>query len=113
MAQQICWADVLSQYNFLIMYRSGTTNRADALTRREQDLDNQTAAKISLQTQALLQPEHLDPQIQAELNTNTLDTEMCPVDSSELDFIDELLQVNCMAPSLQEYYEKIKNIASP
>ena len=60
-ARQARWADTLSQFNFLIMYRPGATNRADALTRREQDLDDQTAAKISLRTQTLLQPEHLDP----------------------------------------------------
>jgi len=38
---------------------------------------------------------------------------MCPVDSSELDFIDELLQANRMAPSLQEHCEKAKDVASP
>jgi len=32
------------------MYRLGATNRADALIRREQDLDNQIAIKIILQT---------------------------------------------------------------
>jgi len=56
-AQQARWADVLSQYNFLIMYRPGAMNCADVLTRHEQDLDDQMAAKISLQTQALLRPE--------------------------------------------------------
>jgi len=34
-AWQAQWAEVLSQFNFQIMYRLGTTNRADALTRRE------------------------------------------------------------------------------
>ena len=42
--------DVLSQFNFLIIYRPGAINHADALTRREQDLDDQIAAKISLRT---------------------------------------------------------------
>ena len=45
------------------MYKLGATNRADALTRREQDLDNQIAAKIALRAQTLLRLEHLDPQI--------------------------------------------------
>ena len=49
------------------MYRPRTTNCADALTRREQDLENQVAAKIAICTQALLRLEQLDPQIQAEL----------------------------------------------
>jgi len=37
---------------------------------------------------------------------------MCPMDSSELDFINELLQANYTAPSLQEHYKKAKDIAS-
>ena len=94
MVWQACWADVLSQYNFLIMYRPGATNYVDALIKHKQDLDDQMAAKILLWTQVLLQLEHLNPQIQAELNTNSLGAEMCPVDFSELDFIDELLQAN-------------------
>jgi hypothetical protein len=49
-ARQARWADILSQFNFLIMYRPGATNRADALIRREQDLGNQAAAKILLRT---------------------------------------------------------------
>jgi len=60
-ARQARWADILSQFNFLIMYKPGTTNQADALTRREQDLDNQMAAKITLRNQTLLQLEHLNP----------------------------------------------------
>ena len=35
------------------------------------------------------------------------------MDSLELDFIDKLLQANCTAPSLQEYCEKAKDVASP
>jgi hypothetical protein len=49
------------------MYKPRTTNHADALTRREQDLENQAAAKIAICTQALLRLDQLDPQIQAKL----------------------------------------------
>ena len=104
--------DVLSQFNFLIMYRPGTINRADAFIRHKQDLDNQTAAKISLWTQTLLQLKYLDPQIRVKLNTDSLDAEICPVDSIELDLINKLLQANHIAPSLQEYREKAKNVIS-
>ena len=62
-AQQAYWADVLSQFNFMIMYRPGATNCADALIRREQDLNNQMAAKTLLWTQTLLRLEYLDPWI--------------------------------------------------
>ena len=53
-ARQARWAEVLAGYNFLIKYKSGAINRADALTRREQDQDNQAAAKVTLRTQTLL-----------------------------------------------------------
>jgi hypothetical protein len=72
------------------MYKPGTRNRADALTRREQDLDNQVAAKIALRTQTLLGLEQLDPRIQAELDS-PLGVEIFFIDTSGLDFIDELL----------------------
>ena len=71
------------------------------------------AAKISLWTQTLLQLEHLNPWIQAELNTDPADAEICPVDTIEFDLINELLQVNYTALSLQEYHKKAKNKASP
>ena len=69
-ARQACWVEILSQYNFLIRYKPGATNRADALTRREQDLDNQVATKIALHTQTLLGPERLNLWILAEMPTD-------------------------------------------
>ena len=60
-AQQARWAEVLSQFNFQIMYKPGAMNQADALIRREQDVENQAAAKISICNQTLLRPEYLDP----------------------------------------------------
>jgi hypothetical protein len=53
------------------MYKPGTINYTDALTQREQNLDNQIAVKIALQTQTLLRPERLDPQILEELAKDT------------------------------------------
>jgi len=61
----------------------------------------------------LLQPEHLDPQIWVELNADSAEAEICPINSSGLNFIDELLQANRTAPSLQEHREKAKNITGP
>jgi hypothetical protein len=60
----------------------------------------------------LLWLEYLDPQIWAELNTDPLGAEICPIDFMELNFIDKLLQVNYTAPSLQEYCEKAKDTTS-
>jgi hypothetical protein len=46
-ARQACWAEVLFQFNFQIIYNPGARNQADALTRREQDIENQAAAKVA------------------------------------------------------------------
>ena len=99
--QQARWAEILSQYNFQIMYKPGATNRADALTRWEQDLDNQIAAKITLCNQTLLGPKRLDPRILAKLPIDQYQNlEMYVIKASELDFIDKLLQANRIANSL-------------
>ena len=39
----------------------------------------------------LLRLKHLNPQILAELNTESLDAEIGPIDTTELDLINELL----------------------
>jgi hypothetical protein len=57
----------------------------------------------------LLQLKYLNPWIWVELNTDPLGAEICPIDFIELDFINKLLQANYTAPSLQEYYEKVKD----
>jgi hypothetical protein len=80
------------------MYKPGKTNCADALTRRRQELENQAASKISLRTQTLLRAENLDPRILEELST--ADVEICPIEASEFDLIDELLQANRTSASL-------------
>jgi hypothetical protein len=109
-ARQVHWTENLSQFNFRIIYKPEATNRADALTRREQDLDNQIAAKITLHNQTLLGPERLDPRILAELPVDQYQyLEMCLIEASGLDFIDELLQANRTATSLQEYREDTKD----
>ena len=49
------------------------------------------AAKILLQTQMLLHLEYLNPWILAELNIKSLDAKICPINTTELDLINELL----------------------
>ncbi len=111
-AQQARQADILSQFSFLIIYKLGATNRTDALIRCKQDLENQIAIKIILQTQILLQLEYLNPQIRAELSIDSLGAKICPINPLGLNFINKLLQINRTAPSLQEYRKKAKNITS-
>jgi len=70
------------------------------------------AAKILLRTQTLLQLEHLNPRIQEELNTKSLNAKICPINPMEFDLINKLLQANRTDPSLQEYREKVKDVTS-
>ena len=49
------------------------------------------AAKILLWTQTLLCLEHLNPRILAELNTESLDAKICPINTMELNLINKLL----------------------
>jgi len=45
-ARQARWAEILSEYNFLIRYKPRSMNRADALTRREQDLETSLPQRL-------------------------------------------------------------------
>jgi hypothetical protein len=70
-ARQARWSDTLSRFNFKIAYAPGCTNRADALTRREEDGFDRTEWR----RQALLRPEQLDPRILEELRLD-----LAPID---------------------------------
>ena len=66
-ARQARWAEVLADYNFLIMYRSGKDNLlADALTRRTDELDPQNHAKKKNRLQQLIKNDRIDTQILSE-----------------------------------------------
>ena len=91
------------------MYKPGSTNQADALTRREQDLENQLAAKIAIRTQALLRPEQLDPQIQAKLASKAQEAKIYLIDTADIDLINELLWTNRTSTSLQEHRKKAED----
>ena len=111
-ARQARWAEILSEYNFLIRYKPGTTNRADALTRREQDSESQLAVKVAVRSQTLLGPDRLDPRILSEMPMDR-PLELASIEVSGLDLIDELLQANRTSISLQEYRDKAKDDVEP
>jgi hypothetical protein len=46
-ARQACWAEVLSCYNFKILYRLGCTNTADLLTQIDTDTADLNCTKAS------------------------------------------------------------------
>jgi hypothetical protein len=67
-SRQARWAEILSQFFFTIAYRPGKKNElADALSRKEADVESQDKVKSQIRNQALLKPEQLDPQIRKHL----------------------------------------------
>ncbi|RAL64648.1 hypothetical protein DID88_001681 [Monilinia fructigena] len=63
-ARQARWAEVLADYNFIIMYRPGKDNPlADALTRRVDELDSQNKTKKQNRLQQLIKDNQIDTEI--------------------------------------------------
>jgi hypothetical protein len=105
--RQARWAETLSRFNFMLTYKPGSQNRADPLTRRDQEMDSQMAIKISTRTQVLLRPENLDPRIVADLDLDPI-TVMSPVNVAEgsHDLIDDILQANRTSADLELLRQK-------
>jgi len=100
--RQARWAETLSRFNFMLTYKPGSQNRADPLTRRDQEIDSQMAVKISTRTQILLRPENLDPRIIADLDLDPI-VDLAPVGVAEgaHDLIDDILQANRTSAELE------------
>lgn len=97
-SRQARWTELLAEYSFMIMYRSGKDNtKADILSRREQDLEPSGELKAYLRTKALLQPDQVDPQIQEAVELHALD----PALREPALLVDRLLTTNRTASSLQ------------
>jgi transposase InsO family protein len=90
------------QFNFMLTYKPGSLNRADPLTRRDQEIDSQMAVKISTRTQILLRPENLDPRIVADLDLDPI-ADLAPVSVAEgtHDLINDVLQANRTSAELE------------
>lgn len=81
--RQVRWSEFLSQFNYEIRSRSGKANaKADALTRRSQDLPQSPEdERILHRNQALLKPRNLHATVQNELSQ----TELLTADSITLE----------------------------
>src|SRR5579862_4436921 len=128
-ARQARWAEYLSRYHFLLTYRTGRTNeRADALSRKREDLLSQSQVMAANRTQILLPREKLTDEVVRDLQLAPLepfggsqstvkaardppqalaDPLMTPV-SNGLELIDKLLNANRTAPELEELQVKAR-----
>ena len=97
--RQTKWAQILSWYNFIIMYQTGKQNaKADALTRRPQDLPNsEDNERQKHQLQTVLPFKKLDPRIQEELHVAPM---------VELTLLERILQKNKDSTELKDLREK-------
>jgi transposase InsO family protein len=106
-ARQVGWMEFLSGFNFVIRYTAGKDNqKADILSRREQDVAAQALIKLDSRSRVLLSPARLDPRINSELaevyvNTiSAMSSTIAPMDSGlppildSFELITELRRVN-------------------
>jgi transposase InsO family protein len=125
--RQARWAELLSRYNFKLMYRAGKANaRADALSRIEDDVQRQNTVKREHRTQVLLPADKVDSRIIKEL-----ELQLAPITSPEaltepgstketgptdpklsydsLQLVDRILQENRASPDLAELRTKAQH----
>jgi hypothetical protein len=103
--RQARWAEALSGFYFTIMYRPGKQNgKADALTRREQEVGLQDAIKSEYRTRAFLARDQIDPQVLQDLGINVHEIDLSLVEEEQMNeplgLIDRILHANRNIKSL-------------
>jgi transposase InsO family protein len=104
-ARQARWAEALSEYYFTIMYRTGKSNgKADALTRRDDEVKAQDGVKTEYRTRAFLSEDQIDPRVLQDLGIEINPLELAPLEDDHLEestsLVDQILQANRSASSL-------------
>jgi transposase InsO family protein/predicted aspartyl protease len=105
-ARQARWAEVLSEYYFTIMYRAGTQNqKADALTRRDHEVEAQDLVKTEYRTRALLSQDQVDPRVLRDLGIEINDVELEPIEErtfeESIQLTDRIIRANRDCDSLE------------
>jgi RNase H-like domain found in reverse transcriptase len=85
--RQMRWSLILSRYNFTISYLPGKQNiRADALSRREQDMPNgQEDERLQYRTTCLVKPEMISKQRREPMSVLTTRTEELSLETQWID----------------------------
>src|SRR6195952_2441335 len=114
--RQARWSELLADFYFMVMYRPGNQNAAaDALSRREQDVNGQIKTKDELRTRSLIHPSQIDPRILRESDRLPDVCTLAPVDfnmDDETNLVAELLDVNRTHDSLMIQREEAKEADS-
>jgi hypothetical protein len=104
-ARQARWAEALSEYYFMIMYRAGKQNaKADALTRRDDEVAAQDGIKTQYRTRAFLSQDQVDPRVLQDLGIDIAEMDILPVEGDTFDepisLVDRILRANRNSESL-------------
>jgi hypothetical protein len=79
-ARQARWAELLSRYHFKIIYWVGKANqKADALTRCEEDVKAQNALKKEAREQIAIPSHKVDSRIKAKIKLAPMSPNLTPV----------------------------------
>ena len=105
-------AELLSQYYFKLAYRAGKTNeRANALSRKLEDVQAQEEAITQYRTQTLLPPSKVDSKVLKELGIGAV-KELASLEEdtgyNSTQLINKLLQENRSSPELEELRVKAR-----
>jgi hypothetical protein len=87
------------------MYRTRKSNRkADALTRRDDEVKAQDRVKTEYRTRAFLSEDQIDPRVLQDLGIEINPLELAPLEDDHLEestsLVDQILQANRSASSL-------------
>lgn len=106
-ARQVRWAEYVSRFHFEIMFRAGTKNsKADALTRRDQDIEEQDVLMKKLRQQTLLQPSQISKEVAKDLDLPSTPIQLSPILQDAVSLVNQLLESNRQAPELEDLREK-------
>ena len=112
-ARQARWSEYLSRYHFRLMYRTGKSNeRADALSRKHEDISSQDRVIAAHRTQTLLPQEKLAEEVIQYLQLAPIEQDQAGHISAEgrgIKLVDKLLMANRTSLELEELRDKARN----
>jgi hypothetical protein len=130
-ARQARWAEYLSRYHFRLMYRTGKANeRADALSRKHEDVTAQGKVMAEYRTQVLIPRAKIDPAVVKDLELAPINDFVSPAHEEisapdatnsafnashdqempdSIQLMDRILSENRTSPDLQELRSKARN----
>jgi transposase InsO family protein/predicted aspartyl protease len=105
-ARQARWAEYLSRFHFKLAYRAGKSNeRADALSRRTEEVAEQARTIAVHRTQILLPRSKVTEEVAQDLQLAPIE----PDRHDSIELVDRLLTANRAAPELEELRAKARN----